>query len=132
MLKMNKWSNSFTCLNRINSSMDPLQNTERFGNGIYTVICGNHSVTVIQSPKSKSNNHKMKKIHTKHLNLWSNPSLYLAWVVSFKMSLCCLYKGRPSVPVLKAIAIEGSSNLAKLVCTSEGNPKPTIRWDGNR
>lgn len=85
-----KWSNSFTCLNRINSSTDPLQNNERFGNGIYTVICGNHSVTVIQSPQSRSNTHKTKKIHIKHLYLWSNPSLYPAWVVSFKTSLCCL------------------------------------------
>ncbi|XP_048031027.1 receptor-type tyrosine-protein kinase FLT3 [Megalobrama amblycephala] len=78
------------CYQRINSSTDPLQNNERFGNAIYTVICGNHSVTVIQSPQR-----------------------------------------RPSVPVLEAIAIPGRSNLAQLVCTSEGNPKPTIRWDGN-
>lgn len=78
------------CYQRINSSMDPLQNTERFGNEIYTVICGKHSVTVVQSQQR-----------------------------------------RPSVPVLKAIAKAGSSNIAQLVCTSEGNPKPTIRWYGN-
>uniref|UniRef100_A0A8C1VTE9 receptor protein-tyrosine kinase n=1 Tax=Cyprinus carpio TaxID=7962 RepID=A0A8C1VTE9_CYPCA len=38
---------------------------------------------------------------------------------------------RPSVPVLKAIAKAGYTNIAQLVCTSEGNPKPTIRWYGN-
>nr|XP_001921760.3 receptor-type tyrosine-protein kinase FLT3 [Danio rerio] len=38
---------------------------------------------------------------------------------------------RPSVPVLKAILKAGSTNLAQLVCTSEGYPKPTLRWYGN-
>ncbi|KTG35664.1 hypothetical protein cypCar_00000072, partial [Cyprinus carpio] len=38
----------------------------------------------------------------------------------------------PSVPVLKAIAKAGSTNIAQLVCTSEGNPKPAIMWYGNR
>ncbi|KAI2648986.1 Receptor-type tyrosine-protein kinase FLT3 [Labeo rohita] len=87
-------SDGLKCLchhQRINSSMRALQHTERFGNRTYTLICGNHSVTVVQSPKR-----------------------------------------RPSVPVLKAIAKEGSSNIALLVCTSEGNPIPTIRWYGMR
>ncbi|KAL1248647.1 hypothetical protein QQF64_021965 [Cirrhinus molitorella] len=38
---------------RINSSMHALQHTERFRNGLYTVICGNHSVTVVQSPQRR-------------------------------------------------------------------------------
>ncbi|XP_016363860.1 receptor-type tyrosine-protein kinase FLT3-like [Sinocyclocheilus rhinocerous] len=85
-------SDGLKCLcQRINTSMHALQQTERFGNETYTVICGNHSVTVVRSPQR-----------------------------------------RPSVPVLKAIAKAGSTNIAQLVCTSEGNPKPTIRWYGNR
>ncbi|XP_052398892.1 receptor-type tyrosine-protein kinase FLT3-like [Carassius gibelio] len=79
------------CHQRINSSMHALQPTERFRNETYTVNCGNHNVTVVQSPKR-----------------------------------------RPSVPVLKAIPKAGSAYIVQLVCTSEGNPKPTIRWYGNR
>ncbi|XP_067290517.1 receptor-type tyrosine-protein kinase FLT3 isoform X2 [Pseudorasbora parva] len=86
-----KHSNGRKCLchKRINTSMDALPDSGRFENVIY-VICGNHSVTLVQS-----------------------------------------LQRRPSVPVLKAIAKAGSTNIAQLVCTSEGNPKPTIRWYGD-
>lgn len=35
--------------------MHALQPTEQFRNGTYTVNCGNHNVTVVQAPQSKSN-----------------------------------------------------------------------------
>ncbi|XP_043082791.1 receptor-type tyrosine-protein kinase FLT3 [Puntigrus tetrazona] len=78
------------CHQRTNISMHALQHTERFENETYSVICGNHSVTVVWLPQR-----------------------------------------RPSVPVLKAIASERYTNVAQLVCTSEGNPKPVIMWYGN-
>jgi len=105
--------------------VDPLQNTERFGNEIYSVICGNHSVTVIQSQQSK-------KLHIKHLFASDLIHHFTLLELFHLRRLFVVSIGRPSVPVLKATAKEGSSNIAQLVCTSEGNPKPTIRWYGNR
>lgn len=102
--------------------MHALQHTERFGNETYTVICGNHSVTVVRLSQSKSNaNIKWRK----YIYIDTN-----ACVVTFCIFVVSV--GRPSVPVLKAIAKAGSTNIAQLVCTSEGNPKPTIRWYGIR
>lgn len=70
---------------RINSSMRALQHTERFGNRTYTLICGNHSVTVVQSPKSKSNaNIKWRKY------IYIDTKQHMSCFISFKMSLCCL------------------------------------------
>ncbi|XP_051971100.1 receptor-type tyrosine-protein kinase FLT3-like [Xyrauchen texanus] len=78
------------CYQRVNSTMHLLQHSERVENGTYTLLCGNHNLTVVQSPKRM-----------------------------------------PSVPVLKAIASAGQKNTADIVCISEGNPKPTIKWNGN-
>ncbi|XP_073687045.1 receptor-type tyrosine-protein kinase FLT3 [Garra rufa] len=50
---------------------------------------------------------------------------------NYSVSVVLSPQRRPSVPVLKAITKASSTNIAHLVCTSEGNPKPTIRWYGN-
>ncbi|XP_051969957.1 receptor-type tyrosine-protein kinase FLT3-like isoform X1 [Xyrauchen texanus] len=48
-------SNGFKCLcyQRVNFTMQLLQHSDRVENGKYTVLCGNHSITVVQSPQRR-------------------------------------------------------------------------------